>query len=340
MEGQRLALFAASAKGDEVGARRLAAEALKSSSAMLIQQDGWQVLPVTVAGEPLGALVIRQESPEKAHQAVVAASTFAARLSAALELRDREARRSREVGAMERQLEAYALDLRETYAAERKRAEELQEALDELEITYLSTVRGLAVAVEAKDAYTAGHIARVTAYGVKMMQIISPEEAGDPQFEYGFLLHDIGKLIVPDAVLGKKGPLTDDEWKVMRLHPETGSRILSGIPFLAEAREIVLAHHEKWDGTGYPLGLKGEEIRLGARVFPIADTFDAMTSNRPYRDGTTTEAARAEIEKFSGTQFWPEAVEAFLSIPLEELEAIRNGPSEWRPLGAGADPRV
>ncbi len=340
MEGQRLALFAASAKGDDLGARRLAAETLKSRSAMLIQQDGWQVLPVTVAGEPQGALVILQESPDKIHQAVVAASTFAARLSAALELRDQEARRSSEVGAMERQLEAYALDLRETYAAERKRAEELQEALDELEITYLSTVRGLAVAVEAKDAYTAGHIARVTAYGLKMMQIISPEEAGDPQFEYGFLLHDIGKLIVPDAVLGKKGPLTGEEWKVMRLHPETGSRILSGIPFLAEAREIVLAHHEKWDGTGYPLGLKGEEIRLGARVFPIADTFDAMTSNRPYRDGTTTEAARAEIEKFAGTQFWPEAVKAFLSIPLEELEVIRNGTSEWRPLRAEAGPRV
>lgn len=239
--------------------------------------------------------------------------------------------REEELRRTERQLEAYALDIRSTYQAERERANQLQLALDELETTYLSTVKGFAVAVEAKDAYTAGHIARVTKYGLKIMEVVAPHEANDAQYEYGFLLHDIGKLVVPDAVLGKKGPLTEDEWTVMRLHSETGYRILEGIPFLTGAREIVYAHHERWDGTGYPRGLKALEIPLGALVFPLADTFDAMTSDRPYRKGTSTHQALQEIGAFSGTQFWPEAVRAFLSLPQEELEAIRQGPSEWRP---------
>lgn len=230
--------------------------------------------------------------------------------------------------SIQRQLESYALDLRETYDAEKQRAEELAAALSELEHTYRATVHGFAVAVEAKDSYTAGHIVRVTRYGLAMMRVIAPEKANDPTFEYGFLLHDIGKLIVPDAVLGKQGPLDEEEWKVMRLHPETGRRIIEGIPFLAGAMEIVYTHHERWDGRGYPRGLKGEELSLGARVFPVADSFDAMTSDRPYRQAISTEAALAEIVRGSGSQYWPEAVEAFAGIPIEELEAIRSAEPE------------
>jgi len=231
------------------------------------------------------------------------------------------------------QLEAFALDIRRTFAAEKQRAEELAAALAELQQTYLATVHGLAVAVEAKDEMTAGHIVRVTHYALAMLRLILPEEVSDPEYEYGFLLHDIGKLSVPDAILGKRGPLTDDEWVVMKLHPESGRRILEGIPFLQRAKQIVYAHHERWDGKGYPLGLRGEEVPVAARLFPVADSYDAMTSDRPYRRAMPVDAAHVELRHGSGSQFWPDAVEAFLSVPMDELEAIRCGPSEWKPRG-------
>jgi HD-GYP domain-containing protein (c-di-GMP phosphodiesterase class II) len=230
-------------------------------------------------------------------------------------------RRLEEASLVHRQLEAYARDVRETYAAEKQRAEDLARALGELERTYLATVRGLAAAVEAKDEYTGGHLVRVTSYGLMIMQRLAPELASEPQFEYGFLLHDVGKLGVPDAVLKKPGPLDDDEWELMRRHPTTGRRILEGIPFLTEAKEIVYSHHERWDGKGYPKGLRGDEVVLGGRVFPVADTFDAMTSDRPYRRAMSIDRAIDEIARGSGSQFWPDAVEAFLSIPRDELEA-------------------
>lgn len=221
------------------------------------------------------------------------------------------------------QLERFAFDIKATFNAEKLRATELADALGELQHTYRATVQSLAVAVEAKDSYTGGHIFRVTQYGLAMMSLIAPDQAQDTQFEYGFLLHDIGKLAVPDAILGKEGGLDDDEWVLMRSHAETGRRILEGIPFLSSATEIVHAHHERWDGKGYPRGLKGEQIPLGARVFPVADSFDAMTSTRPYRKAMPTEVALDELIKGSGTQFWPEAVQAFMSLPLTDIEAIR-----------------
>lgn len=266
------------------------------------------------------------------------------RLAAAGEIESREengvllidprslATRIEQASLTQAQIGEYARDVRETFAAEKERSRQLAVALQELEQTYLATVKGLAVAVEAKDAYTAGHIVRVTRYGLMMMELIAPGEMTDPQYEYGFLLHDIGKLSVPDAVLGKKGPLTDEEWVLMRLHPETGRRILEGIPFLTGASEIVFAHHEQWGGNGYPGGLRGEEIPLGARVFPIADSFDAMTSDRPYRSALETEEARKEIASGSGSQFWPDAVEAFLSLPVPRLEEVRHGSTKWDPL--------
>jgi len=229
------------------------------------------------------------------------------------------------------QLQAYAHDIRETYNAEKQRAAELAVALAELRRTYLATVQGLAVAVEAKDALTAGHIARVTGYGLALLRVVLPGEVDDPEYEYGFLLHDIGKLCVPDALLGKRGPLTDEEWVIMRLHPESGRHILEGIPFLAKAKELVFTHHERWDGKGYPRGLVGEDIPVASRLFPIVDSYDAMTSDRPYRMAMPTAEALREVAAGSGSQFWPDAAAAFLSLPMDELEAIRNGPHEWTP---------
>lgn len=200
----------------------------------------------------------------------------------------------------------------------------MADALSQLTQTYESTVRGLAIAVEAKDTYTGGHLHRVSLYGMAITAVVAPEHAEDPQFEYGFLLHDVGKLAVPDAVLMKDGPLDDVEWAMIKGHPEAGRTNLDKIPFLAAANEIVHAHHERWDGTGYPRGLKGEEIPLGARIFPLADVFDAMTTTRPYRSALSIEAARLEVQRGRGAQFWPDAVDAFMSIPVAELDSVRR----------------
>jgi HD-GYP domain-containing protein (c-di-GMP phosphodiesterase class II) len=231
--------------------------------------------------------------------------------------------RADEIAALRRQLDAYAVDFRATYDAERERSQELSSALAELESTYRATVRGLAIAVEAKDECTGGHLQRVSRYGMMVTRLVAPEHEHDLQFEFGFLLHDVGKLKVPDFVLAKAGPLTEEEWAIMRAHPESGRTILAGIPFLDGAREIVYSHHERWDGTGYPRRLRAEEIPLGAQIFPLCDAYDAMTNDRPYRDALPVATARTELAEGSGTQFWPAAVEAFLDLPVQELEAIR-----------------
>jgi HD-GYP domain-containing protein (c-di-GMP phosphodiesterase class II) len=233
-----------------------------------------------------------------------------------------------ESDSIRKQLEAYAIDLRSTYVAERDRSVELAVALNELSETYDSLVQGLAVAVEAKDEYTGGHLKRVTRYGMAITAVVAPAHARDPQFEYGFLLHDVGKLAVPDSVLMKEGPLNESEWAMIRRHPEAGRTILDEIPFLAAANEIVHAHHERWDGKGYPRGLHGDEIPLGARIFALADAFDAMITTRPYREAMSIDGARVELERGSASQFWPEAVDAFMTITTDDLEVVRDDGSE------------
>jgi PAS domain S-box-containing protein len=205
------------------------------------------------------------------------------------------------------QLEAYAKDVRESFGRELRRARELERS-------YFHTVRALAAAVEAKDGYTGAHIQRVHAIGLLLARAIAPAEADDPQLAYGFLLHDIGKLSVPDAVLKKPGPLTDSEWTLMRRHPEAGARILDAIPFLDRAVDVVLHHHERWDGRGYPAGLEADGIPLWARIFSVADTVDAITSNRPYRRGRPLEQAVREIVARAGTQFDPDCAHALADL--------------------------
>jgi HD-GYP domain-containing protein (c-di-GMP phosphodiesterase class II) len=226
------------------------------------------------------------------------------------------------------QLLAYAEDVRTSYAREIERTRELERS-------YLATVRALAAAVEAKDDYTGGHIQRVHGLGLLLARTVVPEEAADVQLSYGFLLHDIGKLAVPDAVLTKAGPLTDDEWTLMRAHPQAGVRILSEIPFLGRALDVVLHHHERWDGTGYPHGLSGEDIPLWARIFAVVDAVDAMTSDRPYRRGLPLDVALAELRSNAGVQFDPACVEAFARLDPATLR-----PWLQRPGGVGADAQV
>ncbi|HEX7247340.1 MAG TPA: HD-GYP domain-containing protein [Actinomycetota bacterium] len=189
--------------------------------------------------------------------------------------------------------------------------EQVQEELSEL---YAATVASLAEVVEAKDPTTRGHLDRTHRYGLALTDHIDPELARRPEVGYGFFLHDIGKVGVPGSILGKPGPLDDEEWSVMREHPVIGAQIVSPMRFLRGAVEIVRTHHERWDGEGYPQGLRGEQIPLAARIFAVADSFDAMTSHRPYRAAMPLERALAEIADGAGSQFDPEVARSFLQL--------------------------
>lgn len=199
----------------------------------------------------------------------------------------------------------------------KERTIELQNALNELDKTYSFTLRALVTALDTRDEETQGHSLRVVRYTLKLAELMNLTREEDLKvIEYGSLLHDIGKIGIPDAILRKPGKLTDEEWRVMKTHPWMGYKILHRIQFLEEAAQIVLHHHEKWDGSGYPEGLKATAIPLGARIFTVADTVDAMTSERPYRKALTFECASEELLKHQGTQFDKNVVEAFHSVPL------------------------
>jgi cyclic di-GMP phosphodiesterase len=232
-------------------------------------------------------------------------------------LRKQVAETESQAAAKEQQLERYAADLRDTFKQERSRAQQLSDS-------YVATVRALANAVEARDAYTGKHAERVAAYGLEIARALGSQIADDPQSEFGFLLHDIGKLAVPDAILFKPEPLDEEERLTIERHPVLGCEILEGIEFLGDAKAVVRSHHERWDGTGYPDGLAGEDIPLAARVFALADTLDALTTDRPYRRGESLRDARRDIAAGAGTQFDPQVVEAFERIPDETPEAIRE----------------
>ncbi len=231
------------------------------------------------------------------------------RLRAELSERDREA------AAKERQLERYAADLRETFKQERARAQELRGS-------YTETVRALSNAVEARDAYTGKHAERVAAYGLEIAYALGLRLTERPELEFGFLLHDVGKVAIPDAILYKPGPLTDEERALMEQHPVIGSQIVSGIEFMDEAVQVVRSHHERWDGRGYPDRLAGEDIPLAARVFAVADVLDALTTERPYRLASPLREARQMIAADAGTHFDRSVIDAFNSIEDQTFERI------------------
>ena len=204
-----------------------------------------------------------------------------------------------------------------------ERTLQLQTAYREIQRTYQQTLEALVQALDLRDTETQGHSLRVVAFTEEIAVALGVTEPELTDIRRGALLHDIGKIGIPDAILRKPGRLDKAEWEIMRLHPQLGHDMLAGIGFLDAAREIVLSHQEKWDGTGYPRGLAGQAICLGARIFAVADTLDAMTSTRPYRTGLPYEAARQEIIDFGGSQFDPAVVEAFLRIPPERWDEIR-----------------
>jgi putative nucleotidyltransferase with HDIG domain len=199
----------------------------------------------------------------------------------------------------------------------------LRSTMQDLERSYDITLEAMGDALDLRDQETEGHSRRVTAYTNTLAQAMGLTSEELRIIARGAFLHDIGKIATPDAILLKPGRLTTEEMAIMKMHCERGYEMVRKISFLRDAAEIVYAHQEQFDGGGYPRGLKGEEIPLGARIFAIADTLDAMTSDRPYRKGTSFEKARDEILRCAGTQFDPQIVEVFLSLPPETWSNLR-----------------
>ncbi|WP_051195621.1 HD-GYP domain-containing protein [Meiothermus rufus] len=222
------------------------------------------------------------------------------------------------------------LALRGVYLRSSRKLEDknrkLEALLEALEQSYDDLLRALSNALDSRDNETADHTERVARYALRLGRELGLSEEALAVLRHGALLHDVGKIGVPDAVLLKPSKLNEQELRQMRSHVELGDAILSGIAFLEQARQVVRHHHERWDGTGYPDGLRGEEIPLLARIFSLCDTYDAMTSNRPYTKARSDAEARAEILSQSGRQFDPKVVSAFLRIP----------PEEWLEIGWGS----
>jgi putative nucleotidyltransferase with HDIG domain len=195
---------------------------------------------------------------------------------------------------------------------------------DELRSAYDDTLSALMIALDYRDNETQGHSLRVTLYTERLARGLGLAEPDLTDIRRGAMLHDVGKIGIPDAILRKPGKLDADEWAVMRRHPELGWAMLRGIPFLRTPAEIVLSHQERWDGAGYPRGLRGEAIAIGARIFAVADTLDAMTSDRPYRKALSYDRARQELINYSGAQFDPLVVEVFLRVPRRDWAEIRR----------------
>ena len=216
---------------------------------------------------------------------------------------------------------AYQTNLEALVAA---KTDQVRRAMSTLERSYDITLEALGDALDLKDAETEGHSKRVTAFTIAIARAMGISKDQIAVIARGAFLHDIGKMAIPDAILRKPGALTPEEVTIMREHCYRGYQMLKKIPFLAEASEIVYSHQERWDGTGYPRGLKAEEIPLGARMFSIADTLDAITSDRPYRPAQTLAAAREEIQRWSGRQFDPNIVKLFMEMPENIWDDLRK----------------
>jgi putative nucleotidyltransferase with HDIG domain len=230
-------------------------------------------------------------------------------------------RRAIETRRLRAENRAYQSNLESLVAA---RTEQLRQTMADLERSYDITLEALGDALDLKDAETEGHSKRVTAFTIAIARAMGLPADRIRVIARGAFLHDIGKMAIPDAILRKPGSLSEEERSIMREHCYRGYQMLRKIPFLLEAADIVYAHQEKYDGSGYPRGLKADQIPLGARIFAVADTLDAITSDRPYRAAQTIQAARDEIKRFAGSQFDPQVVRTFLAMPDSIWEDLRK----------------
>jgi len=215
---------------------------------------------------------------------------------------------------LEQEVENYRLHLEEMVV---ERTRQLHASLQQIEDSYEDTLRALGAAIDLRDSETEGHSQRVCRYSVEIARAMGWSKQQLGNLARGAYLHDIGKLGTPDGILLKPGPLTAEERAIMQTHVQIGFELVKGIPFLSAAADIILMHHERHNGSGYPRGLKGEEILPGARIFAVADSFDAITSDRPYRRASPFETGRETIRRESGRLFDPQVVNAFLGIPAE-----------------------
>lgn len=239
------------------------------------------------------------------------------------------------------QLMAFARDLKSLYRQERERSRELEEALERLSDSYLSTMESLAVLVEAKDEHTRRHLDRSRDLALELTRRVAPDLAERPEIGWGYRLHDIGKVAIAERILMKRGDLTPSEWLEMRTHPEVGAQIVAPLRFLGDAVLVIRHHHERYDGSGYPHGLRGEAIPTPARIFSVVDAFDAITNDRPYRKARSAEEALEEIVRRAGTQFDPQVVEVFVGmvedpswnpLPTRPFEPrVASSPANGRP---------
>ena len=229
--------------------------------------------------------------------------------------------RALEKKRLEQEVENYRRHLEEMVG---ERTQQLKSALLQIERSYEDTLEALGAAIDLRDSQTAGHSRRVAMYSTRIARELGATEHELKTIARGAWLHDIGKLATPDAILLKPGALTQEEWRIMQRHAEIGYHLVKRIPFLANAAEIIWTHHERWDGSGYPRGLKAHDIPLGARIFAVADTVDAMTSRRPYRSALSFEEAEEEIRRGSGSRYDSQVATAFLSVAIENWKALRH----------------
>jgi putative nucleotidyltransferase with HDIG domain len=215
-------------------------------------------------------------------------------------------------------------EIRGLLAIEQQKTFQLNKALDEIQVTYNTTLEALSTALDYRDNVTEGHSQRVVKYSIEIGKALGLKNYDLEVLARGTLLHDIGKIGVPDSILRKPAILTSEEWGEMRKHVEYGYRMLKGIPFLKDASSIVLHHQERYDGAGYPQGLKRDEIVIGARIFAIVDTYDSMTTDRPYRKALTDKDAREEILRGRNSQFDPVVVDTFFKIPEQKWSTIKE----------------
>ncbi len=206
---------------------------------------------------------------------------------------------------------------------EREIAATVADSQRSLRRSYTQAIEAVVLAIDARDNDTTGHSFRVARYAVALGRVLGLPRRDLEILEWGALLHDIGKLAVPDAVLWKAGPLTEEEWHIMRQHPAWGAEILAHVEFLKPALEIVANHQERWDGRGYPAGLAANAVPLAARIFAVVDTYDSLTSDRPYRRACTHRTAVSELSRVAGTQLDPDVVDAFLTIPESHLARLK-----------------
>lgn len=236
----------------------------------------------------------------------------------------RSGRLSNDLGSLDLGTARIPAEVRELSTSLSQLIESVARSQSDRERSYVEAIGAVVAAVDARDQETSGHSFRVSRYAVALAKAMGVSELERLRaIEWGSLLHDVGKIAVPDAILRKVGPLTEEEWHIMRQHASWGYEILADVQFLRPSLEIVHGHHERWDGAGYPRGLSGERIPLAARIFAVVDTYDAITSERPYRRAHSHRAAVAELDRVAGSQLDPSVVEAFLTIPEVELRRLR-----------------